>query len=405
MPGLFSKPSREKEQPSYQVADIYSHLRQRILDFSKQSQEGSDVRAEFDRLATMMETSEKDYCFTLVAYSDGNASLYFSSGGAVLGAGQHPEGAKAAKSFLKYSREFDNCLAPVSQYPLPSSGATRFYIIKMGTILSGEFKSEELKNNKSALSPLYIKGHELIATIRIITERTDRMKKEPPLIRGICDDSIDDVNKLLKEGTDPNTLDSDGTPALAFAVYLQQIEIIRALLAAGANPDIQFSNKERGYKNLSLVNFAATSGNLTILAMLKDAGANLENSDSTGQTPLMLAASRGHVEVLNYLIKSGCRLELKNESGYTALMFACKSGHLNCVKALIDNGANLNALDKDNSTPIMFAAQYGYNDIVKLLLAKGADPNAKGIHGLSALGFAKQNRHAETEKILAQGGE
>jgi ankyrin repeat protein len=394
---MFSNLFSGKKKNPYQVPEVYTGLRQQVLNLSQKKPEEIPALISSDRIAIIMETGLKDYCFSLVAISDGTASMYFSNGGGIIGAGVNPGCARIAKSFLDYSKEFDNQLKKVSEYPLPQSGMTRFYVIKSGIILSQEFKDEELGNNKLAISPLYQKGHELITAIRKLDERK---QMEPPIINAIWDDSGDIVNKLLKDGINPNTLNSQGTPALAIAVSRKQIDIIKALISSGANPNIKFSNENREYKDAPLVNFAVAFGDTNILKMLKDAGMDLESSDSTGLTPLMAAAHLGNVDVLNYLLAAGCHLELKDQFGYTALMFASNSGKLNCAEALINKGADVNAIDKDKSTPIMFAAQYGFNDIVKLLLDKGANPDAKGIHGFTALKFAEQNHREETVRIL-----
>jgi hypothetical protein len=89
----------------------------------------------------------------------------------MIGAGEDPECAKIAKSLLQFSREFDDKLIKVSEYPLPKQDMTRFYVIKPGVILSAEFMDDELGNNKLPLSPLFHKGHELITAIRKVSER------------------------------------------------------------------------------------------------------------------------------------------------------------------------------------------------------------------------------------------
>lgn len=388
--GLFGGKNRKE----YKAADVYLGLRRQVFDLPKK---GGGPFGCGDRLAALMETGLDDACYTLVAVSDGSASLYFSNGGGVIGAGQRKAGAAKAKEFLSLSKEFDSRLERVSEYPVPKPGMTRFYVVKTdGSVLSGEFKEDDLGNGRSLLSPLFHKGHELITVIRLIDER----KSEPPLLMAIWDGDVDTVRELLKGGASPNSRDSKGLPALLHAVSSQHEEIVGLLLSCGADPRTRLTDREAKLCNAPVANLAASSGNVGILKRLLDSGANPNDADESGLTPLMLASCEGNVKALECLIESGSRLDQKDASGYTALMFAANSGHYECVKALVNGGADVNAADNDGSRPIMFAAQHGYNDIVRLLLAKGADPRVKGQHGFSAIGFAQQNRQKDTERIL-----
>ncbi len=156
----------------YKTAEIYTAMRQQIFDLPK---EKFDL-GQSDRSAIIMETGLEDACYSLVAVVDGSASLYFSGGGGIIGGGQHPEGAAAAKAFLDLSKSFDGQLTSVTQFPLPQPGMTRFYVIKKDSVLTGEFKEDDLGNGRLPLSPLFHKGHELITVIRLIEEKR---KSEP----------------------------------------------------------------------------------------------------------------------------------------------------------------------------------------------------------------------------------
>jgi hypothetical protein len=150
---------------SYETADVYRSLRQQVFDLRKENFN------ELEPIAILLETGMADGCYTLVAVSDGSTSLYFSNGGGIIGAGQHPKGADASKAFLVFARNFEDQLKKTEEYPLPQPGMTRFYIVRKDSVLTGEFKEDDLGNGKVPLSPLFHKGHELITTIRLIEEK------------------------------------------------------------------------------------------------------------------------------------------------------------------------------------------------------------------------------------------
>ena len=167
MTSFISKLFGYKHRKPYDTAEIYLSLRQQIFDLPKTNADFGQT----DRWAILMETGLEDACHTLVAVSDGSASLYFSNGGGIIGGGQHPEGAAAAKAFLELSQKFDSRLNRSIERPLPRPGMIRFYIVKKDDVLTGEFKEEDLGNDRLPLSTLFYKRHELITVIRRIEQK------------------------------------------------------------------------------------------------------------------------------------------------------------------------------------------------------------------------------------------
>lgn len=54
---------------------------------------------------------------------------------------------------------------------------------------------------------------------------------------------------------------------------------------------------------------------------LLHAGANSEQSDQQGTTPLMDAAAGAHTEVVKLLLKHGATVDARNNAGETALIY------------------------------------------------------------------------------------
>jgi len=166
------------QQNKYNVAEIYTDLRNQIISLSDKEKAKDFGYKEGQTIAVLMETGLEDACYTLVAVSDGTASLYFSNGGGIIGAGEYEKGARAAHDFIQFSGKFEQYFSITKKYPLPQPGKTRFYIIKSGTILTGEYNESDLGNGKLVLSPLFYKGHDLITEIRVTEEK--RKKGEQP---------------------------------------------------------------------------------------------------------------------------------------------------------------------------------------------------------------------------------
>jgi hypothetical protein len=68
-------------------------------------------------------------------------------------------------------------------------------------------------------------------------------------------------------------------------------------------------------------------------------GADLEETDSQGWTPLFHAAHRGDLPMVQLLIGAGVDVNHGSENGFTALFSAVLSGHLEIVRELLHAGA------------------------------------------------------------------
>jgi hypothetical protein len=118
----------------------------------------------------------------LVAVADGSASLYFSNGGGVIGAGEHANVSKLAKELVDYSSNFAKHLDRWDRWdqraqwdigfepPLPSPAMVRVSIISKGGGLSSEFPEDELKCGQSPLSDFYLQSVGLIGEIKLIAK-------------------------------------------------------------------------------------------------------------------------------------------------------------------------------------------------------------------------------------------
>jgi uncharacterized protein len=114
---------------------------------------------------------------------------------------------------------------------------------------------------------------------------------------------------------------------------------VRALVADGGNPN-QVDEQSR-----TALHYAATNGNLTIVAILIKASAKLDAKDKLGNTPLHLAADRNQAEVAQLLLDVGAPVDPENKNGMTPLMIAANRGNIEIVRALLSKGASVTKTD------------------------------------------------------------
>lgn len=104
---------------------------------------------------------------------------------------------------------------------------------------------------------------------------------------------------------------------------------------------------------------ACLSGNLRVVQILLDKGANIEATEMRGQTPMHWAAQRGHTQCINLLKMRGANVNARDEFQRTPLRQAAKNGHEEAISALISHGANIEAEDVKKQTPYFVASLHG----------------------------------------------
>lgn len=125
---------------------------------------------------------------------------------------------------------------------------------------------------------------------------------------------------------------------------------------------------------------------LRLTRLLLEGGAYINESDSQGQTPLMVAcktkymdsqsASRG--TLIQFLLKKGADPNIQDKEGRSALMHACREqAGADVVSLLLANGADLSLEDQSGTSALVYAVMAGDLKVLKLLLdtckAKGKE--------------------------------
>lgn len=148
-----------------------------------------------------------------------------------------------------------------------------------------------------------------------------------------------DLETVLLAGGDPNAK-VDGRPALDYAVTLGYEDKVRLLLRHGADPNVHEDPDptDDGRFITPLIGATRNDAHLEIVKQLLAAGANPNQCDDLGMTPLMSAASFGATAAFNLLLKSGANPKAETSSGQTALHFAMVRDSPNIVRSLIQLG-------------------------------------------------------------------
>jgi ankyrin repeat protein len=150
------------------------------------------------------------------------------------------------------------------------------------------------------------------------------------------------VRALLTAGEDVNAAQGDGMTALHWAARRGESEMVRVLLAAGAN--LRATTRLGNYTPLLL---ASEGGHATAIESLVAAGADIKSTTAAGVTPLMLASASGQAPAVKALLAHGADVNATEPvRGQTALMFAAANRRADVVRVLIAAKANVSAATK-----------------------------------------------------------
>ncbi len=244
------------------------------------------------------------------------------------------------------------------------------------------------------------------------------VERAAPLALAARADNADKVRELLatKPLPDVNQRTSDGTSALQWAVYHNDVDLIDRLLAAGADVNVK---NDYGATAMSE---AAVIGNVAVLRKLLSAGADVESANADGQTALMTIARTSNVEAARLLISRGAKVNAVEQwHGQTPLMWAAAESQPAMLRLLIEHHAQLDARSKVNDwerqvtaeprmqarpsggfTALLYAARKGCLECAQILVKAGADKNLADPDGVSPMLLAVLNFNFDVAAFLLQ---
>jgi ankyrin repeat protein len=275
----------------------------------------------------------------------------------------------------------------------------------LGIVRSGWPERGYQESTPGGMTPLLYAardGHAEIARMLIAAGakvNTPDANKITPLLMAITNNQPDTADLLIENGAGINTSDFWGRTPLWAALEMRDIEysrtgehnvnrerllqLIRALLERGANPNARTAEVPPTRR------FLLGLGDLSWV-------------DFTGQTPFLRAALSGDLSVMKLLLEKGADPNIPTSSNTTALMAAAGinwavaqtftedlATQLEAVKLCLDKGADVNAANSMGLTAVFGAANRGADDILAFLVEHGARLDIKDKQGRTPMVWAE----------------
>tara|TARA_R110002049_G_scaffold226185_2_gene398183 strand:+ start:12697 stop:13275 length:579 start_codon:yes stop_codon:yes gene_type:complete len=162
------KPTTERTQLSENPIVQNPYMDMRNMAFSiKADQIGLENITDDKVYGLITEMNMNPATASVISFLTGDTSLYLSSGGGFIGAGQHEE---VRKIVVNKVNEFQKYLSKVNKIDepiLPDEGTVNFNFLTKNGIYSVTENMADLESGKSEFSELFTEVNEIITQIRI----------------------------------------------------------------------------------------------------------------------------------------------------------------------------------------------------------------------------------------------
>lgn len=165
--GTQSSVNTEQARPS----DVYLGLRNQVFQRSRVQIGIPPTSAPTVPWGVVMDWGLSENIATVLALSDGSASVYLSNGGGFIGGQSHESIQKAAKKTVEISADVEPLMQLTSDYPLPKRGEVIFYVLTDAGVFSATAHEQDLRTHRHAFSKLGDAAQEVITAYRLLQEK------------------------------------------------------------------------------------------------------------------------------------------------------------------------------------------------------------------------------------------
>ena len=290
--------------------------------------------------------------------------------------------------------------APAFRTPASNAGSKGTGIVRGGWPERGE--RDPIPGAKTAL--LYAAREGKLEVVRTLVEAGAQLEKADadgvtPLLMAVLNGQVPVANFLLERGANVKAVDWYGQTPLFAAVDLRNLDVagptrdnevdraavlqlVQAILAH--SPDVNARTRESlpqrrwitRLGSLSWVDFtgqtaflrAALAGDVTVMRLLLQHGADANIATFNGTTPLMAAAGvnwtvsqtfdegpAALLEAVRLALAQGNDVNAQNTMGLRAVHGAANRGSDDIIRFLVEKGAAIDTPDREGRTPAVWA--------------------------------------------------
>ena len=177
---------------------------------------------------------------------------------------------------------------------------------------------------------------------------------------GDCD-AVDEL--VEKRSMKLEDFDKHGIPPLSLAVQKKDHNMVKRLLAAGADANIRAMSSAGTYAGYTPMHFAAKANDPDIMDLLFERGASPKSQAKDGWAPLHVACFHPCPEAVKWLVGKKVDLNPRNENGITPIVSLAGHAKMDALRCLLRAGASTEMRDQSGETLMHQALHVGMHKL------------------------------------------
>ena len=159
------------EKKTEQQENPFEGLRDMALNVPPEQLGIEITEGETKVYGIVMDWDLGDGIATVSAYETGDASMYLSSGGGVIGGGQHENVRQAVSPYIQLGQEFLCKSEQTESTPLPDKGCVRFYFLTNNGTYYAQETMKNIENENSDWLKLFEEANKVLTELRLTSEQ------------------------------------------------------------------------------------------------------------------------------------------------------------------------------------------------------------------------------------------
>ncbi|GLH05789.1 Ankyrin repeat and KH domain-containing protein mask, partial [Gryllus bimaculatus] len=185
------------------------------------------------------------------------------------------------------------------------------------------------------------------------------------------------AQELIRWGADVRAQDFDGWAAVHVSAFCASDDEIRVLVEAGADVGGCVHDEREWRRKMRWVALGGEVAEVERLLARECACApHTAFARRLKESVLLVASVRGHADLVRFLLQLGVHVDAQLDR-VTGLLYAAAFNRVQCVEVLLDHGADLHHVGPYGSTALHWAADKGAAECVRVLLERGANFTAE----------------------------
>lgn len=214
-----------------------------------------------------------------------------------------------------------------------------------------------------------------------------------PLLIAVRAQQLEIATTLLRHGADVHARSNEGKAAIAYAVDLDDLAMVKALLEGGARID------QVDATGIDLRAYAEQQGRAAIVGFID----SFVDQQAAGHALFLAVKEDDPPKALSILKERPLCVDARTRHDrWTPLLHAARADNAAMAKLLVEYNAQVNLANNRGMTALMYAARNGNLELARLLLNKGADVRLRSREGNTACEFALDQGHVRVVMLLQE---